>query len=470
MRLFEILFVLSALAALVWLIIPQTQQRTRVPYWIPLAIGGFILALHLLIEQYRWQMLPLYFVFIAIALVLALRPSGKRSWASWIGISILTILLMLFILPPVLFPVNTLPEPTGKYKVGTLTQAWVDQSRNEIYGDDPEAPREFVSQTWYPAVDDASGDLADYLPNAQVSSRNIAATLGLPAFLLDHLDLIETYSFVEAEPANSAFPILIFSHGYNSARFQSTSLMEDLASHGYIVIATSHPYGSAVSVFPDGRIIFHNEDTLIGEGEVFDRSAERLGDQWSDDIKYLLDQIETEQADTSHLLNGRYDLDKIGVFGHSTGGGVAYVFCDRDPRCKAIFGLDAWFGPTPDIIVGAGSSLPSYFLMSEFWPKTGNTDRIRTFISQTADTQWVTVQNTGHYDFADIPFLSPLASRLGISGGIDPYRGQEINRAFVRGFFDQTFKGIPADYLFSPNSAFPEITYGVPDDVSQNDN
>lgn len=471
MRLFEILFLLTTIASLLWLIFPQIQQRSRLSFWVPIGAALLILALHLFIERYRWQMLPIYLIFAVIGVILATRSQKQRSWLNWLGISGLLILLALFVLPPILFPVNTLPAPTGQYPVGTLTQAWVDEGRSEIYGNNPNAPREFVSQTWYPAVAGASGELADYLPNAKISSRNIAGTLGLPPFILDHLDLLQTYSLVEVTPAAGSFPILVFSHGYNSARFQSTSLMEDLASHGYIVIALSHPYGSAISVFPDGRIIFHNEDTLIGEDDVFDRSAVRLGEQWAGDIQYLLNQIEINQNEADHLLNGRYDLENIGVFGHSTGGGVAYVVCEQDPRCKAIMGMDAWFGPTPDSIVETGTSLPAYFLMSELWPKTGNTNRIREFIGRSGNASWVTVKDTGHYDFADIPFLSPLSSRLGVSGGINPTRGQEVNRGFVRGFFDTYLKEYPADfdYLYAQNSAFPEITYGVPDDVSQND-
>ena len=466
MRLFEFLFTLINLAILIWLIFPKQFQKTK----IFIILGGFaLLAVHLFVEGYRWQMVPLYLLFAGGAIWLFLYHSSHPTSFSWIrlvGMGLFGLLLAVFILPPTIFPINRLPEPTGPYQVGTLTEAWVDFGRNEIYGEDPEAPREFVTQTWYPAADGATGELADYLPQSTITGRRVATSLELPFFLLDHLDLIETYSLVEVEPAEGTFPILLFSHGYNSSRFQSTSLMEDLASHGYIVVAMSHPYGSAISVFPDGRIIFHNEDTLIGEGEVFRRSGQRLGDQWAADMQYLLDQLMLKPGS---LLEGRYDFDQIGVFGHSTGGGATFVICDRDPRCKAAFGLDVWLGPAPDSVVNGGSNIPVYFLMSEFWPKTGNTNLIRTFIENSPNAVWATIQDTGHYDFSDMPFLSPLASRLGFAGGIDPYRGQEINREFVRGFFDLHLKDGTADYLYSVDPDFPEVRLGVPNDVSQND-
>ncbi len=429
-----------------------------------------ILVLHLTLELYRWQMVPLYILF-AILLTIWLLPTGDRSWLGWVGVSILSLLTIVFLAPPILFPIRNFPEPTGSYAVGTLTEAWIDDSRKEIYGDNSEAAREFITQTWYPAdTVPATAQRSEYIPTGRTAARTIAARLGLPFFILDHVNLIKTNSFVEVPPAAGEFPILIFSHGYNSFRGQSTAIMEDLASHGYIVVSMSHPYGSAISIFPDGRIVFHNPDTLVGVGEELRQTGLLLGEQWTRDIEFTIDQLERNQVATSHLLSQHYQLDQLGVFGHSTGGGVALNICARDPRCKATFGFDAWLGPTPDDVISKGSPAPTYFLMSEFWPKTINTNRIREYDKNSAVSTWATVKNTGHYDFADIPFLSPLTKRFGFSGGIDPYRGQEINRLFVLDFFDTHLKeGEPASFLYSADPNFPEIELGVPDDVSAND-
>lgn len=416
-------------------------------------------------------MVPLYsllLILIFIGAIVSWKTLEFKQHQTIIFSVGLGLLTLLFAIPPILFPVNTLPIPSGTYAIGTMSEAWTDSSRNELFGPAPNAPREFVTQTWYPAAAGATGETADYLPQSKITGRTLATRLELPAFVLDHLALIETNSIENAPLAEGQFPVLIFSHGYNSFRGQSTTIMEELASHGYVVISMEHTYGSALTVFPDGRIIFHNEETLEGSGEELRRTGLILGNQWTEDILYVLDQIDAFAADPTHPFS-IIDPDNLGILGHSTGGGVTFNVCARQPRCKAAFGLDAWFGPTPDEIIETGSQLPSYFLMSEFWPKTENTNSIRQFIDNSENAAWATVKQTGHYDFADIPFLSPLTTRIGLSGGIDPYRGQEINKAFVRGFFDQHLKNTPADYLTHPSEEFPEIVYGVPDDVSQND-
>ena len=471
MRIFEIILLVCTVVVSFCLVFRGRPLFTKNIFWIVSAIGATTLILHLFIEGYRWQMVPIYGLLTILVLVglfvswEVTEPKLAQTIIFSVGLGLLVIL---FTLPPTLFPVNTLPTPTGEYAVGTISEAWTDNSRIELYGPDANAPREFVTQTWYPAVAGSMGETADYLPQTRITGRTLATRLELPAFILDHLALLETYSIENAIPAEGTFPVLIFSHGYNSFRGQSTTLMEELASHGYVVISMEHTYGSALTVFPDGRIVFHNEETLEGSGEELRRTGLILGNQWTEDILYILNEVDSYASDSNHPFS-TIDIDSLGIFGHSTGGGVTFDVCAREPRCKAAFGLDAWFGPTPDEVIDTGSQLPSFLLMSEFWPKTENTNNIRQFINNSENAVWATVKQTGHYDFADIPFLSPLTTQIGLSGGIDPYRGQEINRAFVRGFFDQHLKNIPADYLIEPNAAFPEIVLGVPDDVSQND-
>ncbi|MBN2246460.1 MAG: hypothetical protein JW755_11520 [Candidatus Aminicenantes bacterium] len=56
------------------------------------------------------------------------------------------------------------------------------------------------------------------------------------------------------------YPVLIFSHGWGEHYSQNTILMEELASHGYIVFSIAHHYECKFSSYPDGRFIYIEMD------------------------------------------------------------------------------------------------------------------------------------------------------------------------------------------------------------------
>src|SRR6266568_6723018 len=124
-----------------------------------------------------------------------------------------------------------LPAPTGPYAVGRVQYDWIDQSRN-----DPLAPyagrqRELVVWSWYPAVRVQGAHPAPYLPSqwAQASDNQ----------LVQSSDSIQTHSIDRAPlaPGAARYPILIFEPGMGKIPTQYTALLEDLASHGYIIFA-----------------------------------------------------------------------------------------------------------------------------------------------------------------------------------------------------------------------------------------
>jgi predicted dienelactone hydrolase len=73
-----------------------------------------------------------------------------------------------------------------------------------------------------------------------------------------------------------------------------TTLAEDLASHGYIVVSLDAPYRTVITAFPDGRV------ATRASGGDFDRMlpssatqhlATQLMSVWIADLKFVLDQL-----------------------------------------------------------------------------------------------------------------------------------------------------------------------------------
>jgi len=474
-RPFEILLLAANLPPLLW---PLLSRRKR-PRWIdflPL-VAVLLLLIHLIREGYRWQMVPAY-ALTGLAFLLtvwrAFRPGpvpADKPVSRWrkafsipghlLGLLLLAVAAAL----AAILPVPRLPDLTGPYPVGTVSYHWIDPSRDEIYTDDPSDRREIMVQLWYPAEPMPGATPVPYLPDVAVAGPAIARVLGLPSFVLGHLGLVRTHALPGAEvsAARPGYPVLIFSHGLTGYRTQNTIQAEELASHGYVVVAIDHTYAAAVTVFPDGRTALYNPDVLpdgLPEEEL-KRAANRLVSVWAADVRFVLDQLETFDAgNPDSPLAGRLDLERIGVFGHSTGGGTAVEACALDRRCKAGLGMDAWVVPVSDDVVAEGLEQPFMFMRSETWAADENNDRLMKVYRGLGDGGYLlTVQGSRHFDFCDLPLLSPIASSLGLKGPIDGRRVLRIVGRYSLAFFDRHLKNQDAPLLDAPSPDYPEVLF-----------
>ena len=440
----------------------------RWPAWFPLIAALFSL-LHLLLEGYRWQMVPAYL----LVLVLLLRASRymvgwpSRSeprfpWYLVAGAAGLLLLLVALALP-LIFPVPDLPAVGGPFQVGTVTYHLVDPTRPEIYTENSDDVREIMVQLWYPGVPGPDATRAPYLEAVDIAGPAVASRLELPPFLLDHVGLIETHSYVGAPVASGGpFPFVVFSHGLRGLRAQNTILMETLAGHGYIVASIDHTYGNVLTVFPDGAVAFYDGDMIFADGSSTVDGGARLVDVWGADVRFLLDQASTWNRSAGHPLAGVIGLERIGVLGHSTGGAAALEVCALDGRCGAVVGLDAWVEPvSPPLLVDYPK--PVLFLSAPAWLGPENTAiGLDLFADRAGAGYALTISGTEHFDFTDLPLLSPLTPLLGLSGEIGSERALAIINTYTLAFFDQTLKAVPVPLLDGPSHAYPEVTFIEP--------
>jgi hypothetical protein len=71
----------------------------------------------------------------------------------------------------------------------------------------------------------------------------------------------------------------------------------------------------------------------------------------------------------------------------------------------------------------------------------------------------ISIDGTAHYDFSDLPLLSPLAPRLGLKGPIDGNRVTEIINDYLLSFFDRTLRSIPLDLFEDPDEKYNEVNF-----------
>ncbi len=105
---------------------------------------------------------------------------------------------------------------------------------------------------------------------------------------------------LDVSVAGGGYPLIAFSHGLGGIPEQSTFFTTFMASHGYVVVAMSHP-GSTIS------------DPIMGEG-VAAAFVNRPGD-----VLAAVDAVVARSDDNGDLLSGSVDPSRMGVSGHSFG-------------------------------------------------------------------------------------------------------------------------------------------------------
>src|SRR6185369_6214619 len=147
MRPLELTLWLIALALLVTLRLPRRWEAAR-PWleWLPL-LALAVMLVQVVVEKYRWQMVPLYALTGALVLVGLRRLRGTPASPgrlAWLGTALGLVLLVVAALPPILFPVPVLPDPGGAYGIGTFSLELNDPARPEINTADPDDTRDLM--------------------------------------------------------------------------------------------------------------------------------------------------------------------------------------------------------------------------------------------------------------------------------------------------------------------------------------
>jgi len=394
-----------------------------------------------------------------------------------IGLSVLVLVLSIAL--PILLPVFHFPKPTGPYAIGTVTYHWVDTSRPELFTPDPNDHRELMAQVWYPAKNEPAA-CAPYIQDADAVTPALARLTHLPEFLLTHFKYVTTNAVASAPIADdkSSYPVLIFLSGLDGFRAVNTFQIEELVSHGYIVVGLDQPGAVAMVRFPDGRQISGLPKDEIQP--LIDQSIEQqpktpmlngnalsngIIPYFAQDVSFTLDQLAgLTKADPNHILAGRLDLGRVGTFGVSLGGMDAAEACLKDPRLKACLIMDVWM---PADVVRAGLQQPSMFITRdadtmrlERQRSGGWTEKdialtlstMRTVYERlSGDGYYIEIPTMFHVNFTDLPYWSPITMQLGLTGPIDGQRGFEIVNAYSLAFFEKHLNGQPSPLLNGPS-------------------
>lgn len=470
MRPLELSFLISEIAYLLWLSFGAGLPGWPIE-WLPLLAAGVALW-QIAFEGYRWHMIPAYTLLVFL---LALYPwcfqndfRIRLTYLALIWPLAVVLISATGLLAGVLYPVFAFVPLTGPHGVGTSAMALVDNRRVDPYAPGGAVPRELMVQFWYPTEAAKPTRRARYRDGRGDGWRT------------SHLPLVRTRSYPGAPILRSGgkLPVLLFTGPNN--RFQNTFQTEELASHGYLVVALDHPYSSDLVGFPDGRVTGRRKENIFldfGTPERLEASRQGVTVDLAvrvADVEFVIECLEEWQCPYSeNQIAGHIDTTRIGVFGHSFGGAVAAEVCTRSPKVRGGINMDGWlFGKAQT----AGVSKPFLFMV-DCTPKPTGTGLSQANSASGRRAEWTLrgyeqiehslrthggyyLQTPGleHMNYSDYPLFSQVRAKTG-AGAVDARRAHRMVNQITLAFFNRCLRNDPEEVLLSAAAEFPEVNF-----------
>ncbi len=261
---------------------------------------------------------------------------------------------------------SPLPALTGPDRVGRTLLYWTDESRADA--DSPNGHREVAVWFWYPALPKQGATPAQWLPGKWADAFWSLFLKRFPSaeeYGRKHpVRDIVTRSYPDApiESGSQTYPVVLFAPGFGENVLHYATLLEDLASHGYVVVGVDPTHYTGFGVLSDGRVP-QDQTEVSGHGSddpirhLIESHAVILGDE-----KFVLQQLEKLNVNAGPF-KGRLDLAHVGSIGHSIGASVATHIAAEDSHVVAAVNIDGTIAPggsypTKPLLILGESGIP----------------------------------------------------------------------------------------------------------------
>lgn len=349
------------------------------------------------------------------------------------------------------------PAPTGPHAVGRRTTTWIDSTRRDPT--DGAGPRAITVWLWYPAARAGGAPPEPALPGTWGERRATASAEKIGAPAAEAMRTLRVHAVTGApwSPSVARAPVVIFTPGNGWLPTDYAVLVEDLASHGYLVVGVA-PAGLAdVVVHADGRVV---RKTLgVGPAIVEDQRHAHA------DVLHVLGRLAALDGASDSPFRGHVDRSRVAAIGHSLGGTTALVAAARDDRVRAAVNLD---GDAMGEVLAVRPRQPLLLVSSEV-PEIGEapagldstwypamaqglarSERRRTgewaeLSAQASSARRLRIMGARHLDFTDAALAASLVTEPRLRWmRFGPAPGARTLRAtadLVRAFLDDALRG-----------------------------
>ncbi|GAA2626191.1 alpha/beta hydrolase family protein [Paractinoplanes durhamensis] len=328
----------------------------------------------------------------------------------------------------------TLPAPTGPHPVDTVPLHLIDRARH----------REMMVSVWYPARNVGRFPVTPWLTAAPLRELLASADIDIDVAA----PLTAGHEGAPALVGTGRRPVVVFSHGAGGHRSETTIVVQELASHGYVVVTVDHPDDS-YSEFPDGRLTVPDDDVSVTPWD------------HAHDILFVLDRIEDLAAGLGVMIDPR----RIGMYGWSKGATATALVMNSDRRVLAGLSLD---GPMQSVPFATEIDRPFMLLTAEFTRTTEDSGVAEFWPLLHGWRREIHAEGGLHGAYCDHQWLLPqLAAITGMSdedladwiGTLAPARAVRIQQAYPLAFFDLHLRHQRQPLLDGPSRAFPEMRF-----------
>lgn len=421
-----------------------------------------------------------------------LRSSIFSRIARWFAAGVTVVAILATIVLCLVFPRYEFPKPSGQYALGVHELRLIDNSRLDLNTRASNDRRQLLVRVTYPAsaISAAKRYSVSMVPNTGLAGALMR--LSLPDSLTPlaiSLGQVATHARLEAPLASTPqpIPVLIFTHGHGGIAEQNTVLIEELASHGYVVLSINHPFVSGFFQYADGLIArpimgkkmqsivfapdqiaqlqllglqfsqatsFANQAPLMKKIDELNPKGKRITAEitqlTSDDQRFVIDSLASLQT-SDPILAGHLDLQRVGVFGMSMGGSASVITCSLDSRCRAGINMDGWtrsLDPLPPLKV------PFMHMSNEH-----HFTSLIPYGQSHAASYDLRVSGANHVNYTDVSLAAPQLKHIGLLGPIDGTRMLQLTNDYVLAFFNKHLVGKSEPLLDSPSDRYPEVSF-----------
>jgi len=322
-----------------------------------------------------------------------------------------------------------IPKPTGSYSICTQKMFLVDSSRAETLSRDVDF-REIYVKIWYPINQQNDVQFSSYLsdyPDDVVS--DIFAEIGVSHGLIAQIKKNYTHSSAQIPiiSGQNKYPVIIFNPGYYFGMPDFyTSILENLASNGFIVCCINHPFDQPYVESSNGegshlvkkkarlgylQLLITNSFQFrkLETREQMEKTTryylrrlsrfDKITRRWTDDTSFFIDYLNKAiNNPNSNNIISKMDLSNIGTMGHSIGGAVAGQLSITNRSIKAGINIDCFqFGD----MIDKPLDIPFMLLQSEYNAKWNLGNKI-IFSNSKSNFYKFTLKKATHFAFSDV--------------------------------------------------------------------